>query len=570
MEIIDAFFVTLGLDPAAFKKGTKEVDESLDKTKNKAEKTQKDIDAANKKVEDSYRRIRDSILEITAAVVAAVAGKQFVNYLTESDTAASKLATNVGSTAQEVLTLQTAFKRIGASGEEVGGALRGITKILEDLKNTGGSDALYPLQRAGLDIAKFRSANSQLERMAMLATALKKLSPQDAQYFGQKGNFSEEAITLMIRYGDQLGKMFEESSKYNKITEADIEASKARTDAYAKLEGTFETMGRKITTFLTPAIDGLMNAFSSFFGMLAQSAPAAIATISTLGGVVMLLKGYSISAFAAQFTGNIASMGVAVGGLLGKLGLLGLALGGGVLAGMGLNWLAAKGLTAATGKETDLGGWIYDLFDKKDYTSANPHVYGGAGSPSRNGVSGLTRGLRNNNPGNLEYRGQAGSAPEAGSGRFAAFGSMAEGLAALDDQLRRYMSRGTDTVRAIIGKYAPAGENNTSAYIDAVARAMGVSPDMHLNPSQAGVIPGLMRGIVDQENGAGRVSMDQIAAGMQLWDSRHGGGGGGATVNIPEVHIHTTASTMTGTGADFSKSVLHHYALASASNGGVN
>ena len=29
MEIIDALFVTLGLDPTAFKKGTKEVDQAL-------------------------------------------------------------------------------------------------------------------------------------------------------------------------------------------------------------------------------------------------------------------------------------------------------------------------------------------------------------------------------------------------------------------------------------------------------------------------------------------------------------------------------------------------------------
>ena len=47
------------------------------------------------------------------------------------------------------------------------------------------------------------------------------------------------------------------------------------------------------------------------------------------------------------------------------------------------------------------------------------------------GGKSLPRGIRNNNPGNLNFAGQAGATKEGGpNGRFAVFGSMQEGVAA--------------------------------------------------------------------------------------------------------------------------------------------
>lgn len=43
--VIDAFVVTLGLDPKGVQKGGKEAGEAFDKTKAKAEKVGKDIEA---------------------------------------------------------------------------------------------------------------------------------------------------------------------------------------------------------------------------------------------------------------------------------------------------------------------------------------------------------------------------------------------------------------------------------------------------------------------------------------------------------------------------------------------
>ena len=147
------------------------------------------------------------------------------------------------------------------------------------------------------------------------------------------------------------------------------------------------------------------------------------------------------------------------------------------------------------------------------------------------------RGIRNNNPGNLEFRNQPGAVPEPGSGRFARFRSAEEGLAQLADQLRRYGSRGIDTVSAIISKYAPSIENDTPGYTGTVARSLGVDSNSKLNLNDPTVVQGLMGAIIQVENGRNPYSREQLAAASGVGAA---GAPGGNPVSISQsttIHV---------------------------------
>ncbi|MCE2563400.1 structural protein [Komagataeibacter sp. FNDCF1] len=124
----------------------------------------------------------------------------------------------------------------------------------------------------------------------------------------------------------------------------------------------------------------------------------------------------------------------------------------------------------------------------------------------------IPRGIRNNNPGNLDFVGQAGAHLETGVAepRFAAFPTMADGIRALRDQLLRYAERGLTTVASIISVYAPATENVTSAYIAGLCRQMGVQADAVLDLHDPATMLGLIEGIATMENGPGHLSTEQI------------------------------------------------------------
>lgn len=121
------------------------------------------------------------------------------------------------------------------------------------------------------------------------------------------------------------------------------------------------------------------------------------------------------------------------------------------------------------------------------------------------------RGIRNNNPGNLNFAGQAGATLESGpGGRFAVFASAQQGLDALARQLELYAGRGIDTVRGIISKFAPPGENNTAAYIARITKALGVSATQHLNLGDQGILTRLMSAVIGVENGGNPYSTDML------------------------------------------------------------
>ena len=89
-----------------------------------------------------------------------------------------------------------------------------------------------------------------------------------------------------------------------------------------------------------------------------------------------------------------------------------------------------------------------------------------------------TLAFRNNNPGNLRYKGQPGA--EQGEGGFARFKDYDAGHAEEVRQLGLYASRGL-TLEQALTKWAPPNENNTAAYIANVAGSTGFNPNARLN-----------------------------------------------------------------------------------------
>ncbi len=132
------------------------------------------------------------------------------------------------------------------------------------------------------------------------------------------------------------------------------------------------------------------------------------------------------------------------------------------------------------------------------------------------GDSGDTRGIRNNNPGNLEasssnpWIGQTGS-----DGRFAKFETPEHGIRALGRNLISYQRQGIDTVGEIINRWAPPSDNNdTVAYIKAVCAQLGVTANQPLDASNPDTLQALCAAIIKHENGTQPYSPDQLSTGV--------------------------------------------------------
>lgn len=106
--------------------------------------------------------------------------------------------------------------------------------------------------------------------------------------------------------------------------------------------------------------------------------------------------------------------------------------------------------------------------------------------------SGLVRGLRNNNPGNLirTNNNWLGKIPfaESGDKKFEQFKELRYGIRAFYKDIINDIGKGANTIVKLVSEYAPSFENNTTAYINSVAKAMGVDKNSILKADKTTLI----------------------------------------------------------------------------------
>ena len=144
------------------------------------------------------------------------------------------------------------------------------------------------------------------------------------------------------------------------------------------------------------------------------------------------------------------------------------------------------------------------------------------------------RAVRNNNPGNLRWDGKSqwqGMTGVDDSG-FVKFDSPESGQRALSINIANQGNlHGINTVRGLIGKYAPPTDNNdTEAYIATVAKGLGVGPDDQIDPSDPRINTALQASITPVEAGQPmqaptQASHDPFLAALD--DATKGGGTSG-------------------------------------------
>jgi hypothetical protein len=145
------------------------------------------------------------------------------------------------------------------------------------------------------------------------------------------------------------------------------------------------------------------------------------------------------------------------------------------------------------------------------------------------------RGIRNNNPGNLDFNrrnfnrdpwvGETG--PEirgdGSEGRFTNFDSPEHGIRALAKVLLTYCrlrkaadGSPIDTVQEIIDRWAPPHENDTTSYARHVRAQLDLEEGENVDVTEVDVLEDLVTSIIAHENGVQPYSEEVIAEGVRL------------------------------------------------------
>ena len=127
----------------------------------------------------------------------------------------------------------------------------------------------------------------------------------------------------------------------------------------------------------------------------------------------------------------------------------------------------------------------------------------------------LPRGLRNNNPGNIRKNSDVFQGEKTSSDKeFKQFKSMAYGYRAIFKILSNYYRNyKLDTIRKMIGRWAPPKENHTEKYIQFVSDYAGIPADDPININDREQMIRIVAGMSRFENGR-EADMSDVIAGM--------------------------------------------------------
>lgn len=134
----------------------------------------------------------------------------------------------------------------------------------------------------------------------------------------------------------------------------------------------------------------------------------------------------------------------------------------------------------------------------------------------------MSRGLRNNNPGNIRrsrvrYQGEVRPSRDAD---FKEFETMAYGYRAMFVLLDTYSSRyGLHTIRSMLNRYAPPEENLTESYIRFVSDYSGVMPDEPIDTRCQGDMIPIVSAMSRIENGIS-ANLADVEEGWRLFIDR--------------------------------------------------
>lgn len=547
--VIDQLVVKLSLDDVEFQKGEKRVAAGLNDTKKKTENVGKNIAADGKKGAEFFGQLEKAALKFFAVLTTGRGLADFTRTVISTGAAFDRASKNLGTGADTLSRWAGAVRQSGGTTEGFLGTMQGLSQVLTDIQLTGTSGISPLLNSLKIQLADANGKARPLE--SILADIGDKLNAlpnrQNAFNIGRSLGIDDGTINLLLKGRTEVERLLASQKAYS---QADAETARIAEERWQGVKDRIEGISKALVIDLIPAFERLSDKMES----------VASVTVPVLSTIFVWLEKID------RMTGNWSEK---LNGLIPKFDnptLQGVAS---TITGQALRMTPASRIAGFVDSKLDdeQRGKIERAKDKalaffgnqaaKDRLEANQYGMSDQAASIPTPGTGTTRAERNNNPGNLNFAGQAGAVLEDGSNaRFAKFGSTAEGVSALAKQLQRYGERGLDTVSKIINKYAPSSENDTNSYIETLSKRLGVSGDQKLDLNDSSTLTGLIKGIARHEAGRDYLGDSDLMTGLSMAGVKGGGGQQAPNVSIGEVKVYTQATDAQGIARDARSAII--------------
>lgn len=203
MAIVDELVIRLGLDNKEFKKGAKETEGQLNKVKGAAATTSKNLQEHGKKGAEFFTQLQKSAIKFFGVMAVGTAAFRGFANLIASGAHLSRLATNLGTSANSLHKWGQAVKQSGGTAQGFEATIRGLSAEITAWK-TGGTAGpmLQGLQALGVSLVDAGGKAKSLETLLLdMGEAVQRRAPNradQANLLAQWG-LDEGTINLVLK-----------------------------------------------------------------------------------------------------------------------------------------------------------------------------------------------------------------------------------------------------------------------------------------------------------------------------------------------------------------------------------
>lgn len=589
--IIDSLVVKLGLDSKDFERGEKRVVESLEGTRKRTDKIGKDVQESGRSAAEFFGQMQKAAIKFFAVLTVGRGLAGFTRDVVGSGASLDRMAERLGESAAGLSRWQGAVRQSGGTAEGLLATVQGLSQQFTQLKETGDAPMRMLLNQLGVSAADAAGrAKPVLTLLTDIGDALEGKGWANSDKFNKllAAGIDEGTANLLLRSGQERRNLLAQQQEYS---EADAKAARQAQERWEKAKLQIERMTQTLVIKLLPAMERIVAATVEFVEWVTPGVARVVDGFESLDKVT---DGW-VSKLAIALATLKLITGVGLGGAaaaVGKAGAIGAAGAAGYMIGSeiseryiepneGLSEAIGEGVARvlaffgndeaqqalesnARRKEREAAGVMPAASavpsGKESRPQSTPTMPPPAVPTATPAVPGSTRAERNYNPGNIEFNPQnkwQGQLPHDPSveGRFARFATPEAGARALAKLLSNYGARGDDTIEEIIAKFAPASENDSAAYMAALAKDLGVSPSQELNMNDPATVAALVKGISKHEAGRNWLTEEQIMTGVQM------AGIGGNTdrstnLTVGEVKVYTQATDANGVARDMTAALI--------------
>lgn len=440
--VIDSLVVSLGLDASGFNAGQRAMVQNLRAVEGEATRTAKSMQASGQQAAEFFSSIKTQALSLLGIFLGGQGIESFVRNTARSMATLGQQAVAIGESAADVNAFSQAIARMNGNAEAAIGTLQNLANAKQQWLTRGNNPEFVAF-------LSYIGANPNMTPLQIVSkfadfTQANQGTPQGVQNIRQYGagiGLDPQTINSIIQMV-RTSSLSAELSRSRELFPLAPDMIKNMTDLQTSLKS------------LEQAVDGLASAF------LNKVAPGLIRALNDITETIIHPPKQPTAEERAR---ELVSPGSGLGRVPEVPGVR--------------DWMRRH-------LPTWLGG--------------DPAPSSGLPGPRANPND--PRGIRNNNPLNLEYR--PGQGASGSDGRFGVYPTMEGGVAAAANQLKIYRDRyGLNTIGGIIGRWAPQGENNTGAYAMSVSRSMGMNPNDQLDLNDPSVMSRLIGAMAEVENG---------------------------------------------------------------------